>query len=237
MASESCEGRRVAGRVATALVCVVLASLAQTFPHPGDSGYAHEVLQVLCVDAEGEPLEGANVTIWGLPGAIVYSGLTNSTGWVSTPVPSGSYVLEVFWMGAPVFSRSLALTEPTTVVARCDVYRLTIAVNLLHIIPVRHASITIKNATSGRIVASHVGEIHIPYRLYSLSAEKTFRLPAGNYSVTVEMLGSQSHDLELKGSKKLVFAHVASLGSLFVLVCVLMAVISCVAFLAVGRKR
>jgi len=196
-----------------------------------------ERVQLLCVDAEGKHLEGARVEIREPEGAVVYSGLTNSTGWVSTSVSAGSYVVRVYWMGVAVSSKDLFVTGPATVTVQCDVYHLTIAINLLYFIPVRHANITIVNATSHKAVDGYSGEIEIPYGFYRLSAEKTFRLPPGNYTVIVEMLNSQSQNLVLNRSERLVFAYVTSYGSIFILICILAAVISCIGFLVTGRKR
>jgi len=226
-------------RIATVLIFIAITSnlTSAACSYLGRIQDAKEELQLLCIDAKGEYLEGANVTIRKRGGALVYSGLTNSTGWISTSLPVGSYIVQVYWMGVVVFSKELFVTGPVTMIAQCDVYHLIVAINLLYLIPVRHVNIIIVNTTSQKVVDRYSGEIEIPYRFFSLSAEKTFRLPAGNYTITVKMLNSQSQSLNLNGNKRLTFAYVASLGSIFTLMCILAAVISCIGFLVTGRRK
>jgi len=196
-----------------------------------------EILQILCVDMENKPLNKAEVIIKDLNGKTVYNGTTNSTGWIYIELPKEKYILKILWLKTPVYMGNISLTKPLIEKIQCKVYHLTIAINLLYIIPVRHAKITIINTTSEKTVYTYIGEIKIPYRLYILSAEKTLRLPAGNYTVIVEMLNRQSQEINLNKSMKIVFPYIASFGSLFILICIIIAVISCICFLITGHKR
>lgn len=223
-------GSRVLNRSSILFLFAILA----TYPCLCTVGEPVE-FNIFCIDTDGNPLGGCNVTVLGV-GNQVFRGSTNSSGWLSVLLPPDSYVVQVYWLGERVFLRNISLTRPSTLKADCNVSNLTLEVNFLGFIPVRHVAIIVLDP-SGKVVYTYRGQLKIPYRLYRLSAETTIRLPSGYYYITVEMIGSEAKIVTLEKSTKITFTRVASLGSLFLLSCLLVSVTSCIGFLIEGHEH
>jgi len=78
-------------------------------------------LKVKVRDAGGKPLNGASVKLGPIEETSREDGLTIFPG-----VPEGEYELEVRWLGTPVYSKKIWLSEPSTIELDTRVYDLSI---------------------------------------------------------------------------------------------------------------
>ena len=135
-------------------------------------------VSIRVLDSDGSTLPNATVTV-GVGAQSFWSSLTNATGWGKLMLPStdivGTLNLTVSWLG----TRSLFpfdVTHPTTMTVQLTVYAVNIRITLLDF-PLPLARVTLNQARQ-------VGQ-------NSTGIDGTARfgkLPAGNYTVTVEYL-------------------------------------------------
>ncbi len=129
------------------------------------------------VDSTGESLESALVTFTNATsGRLMEEHTTDSDGVVTFRLPTGQYEVEVVWQESAVYFavHPLADNDPWTVV--CNVFYAELHVTDSTDVALESALVTFTNATSGRLM----GERTTP-----VSGIVTFRLPGGNYEVTV----------------------------------------------------
>jgi hypothetical protein len=185
----------------------------------------------------GHPLGNAAVlSPVGGVGSITL-GYSDSGGCVSITDSGlkGRYEVKAVWEDSIMYSQEVTVDDEATGIDS-EAYNLTVRVNFLGLIPTRNARISIVEKDSGVLVESYEGPLDLPYGLYRLSAEKTFRLPRGNYIVKVESLNPEEKVLTIDGNLTVDFTRVVSLESALVLGSVLVAALSLTCFLIVARK-
>jgi hypothetical protein len=129
------------------------------------------------VDSTSEPLESALVTFTNATsGRLMEEHTTTSDGIVTFRLPTGQYEVEIVWQEAVVYFavHPLADNDPWTVV--CNVFYAELHVTDSTDVALETALVTFTNASSGRLM----GERTTP-----VSGVVTFRLPGGEYEVTV----------------------------------------------------
>jgi len=215
------------------LIQLLLLSLAIATVHPIYTESKDKLISILCIDSVGEPVVNAIVKI-GREGEILYTGVTNSSGFLPKPIPRGIYHIEVESRNRTIYS-GMVYAQDDIVKILCEVYKLTIIVNYLDIIPIVNAKITIIDTEYGRIVYS-VDKLRIPYGFYIFSAEISTKLPKGVYEVVVESLNSEIGRVALTDNSTIRFTNVVSLDSILFIALLISTIISLILFILTIRR-
>ncbi|MEM2739728.1 MAG: carboxypeptidase-like regulatory domain-containing protein [Candidatus Bathyarchaeia archaeon] len=213
---------------------LLLLSLAVVGVHLIYAEFEDRFISILCVDSIGEPIANATVTI-GREGEILYTGITNSSGFLPEAIPKGIYYIEVEWRNRTVYSGIVSAQDYGIVKIPCEVYTLSIFVNYLGIIPIVNARISITDVEYGWIVYS-VDKLRVPYGFYAFSAETSIKLPKGGYEVVVESLNSERKEVFLVDNSIIRCTNVISLDSILFIALLISTIISLILFILTSRR-
>lgn len=216
------------------LIQILIISIAIPTIHPTYAESKNNIISILCIDSIGEPVANAIVKI-GREGEIIYTGVTNSSGYLPKPIPKGIYHIEVESRNRTIYSGIIHAQDDGIVKIPCEVYKLTIIVNYLDIIPIVNARITIIDTEYGSIVYS-VDKLRIPYGFYTFSAEISTKLPKGVYEVLVESLNSERGRINLTDNSTIRFTNVISLDSILFIALLISTIISLILFILTSRR-
>jgi hypothetical protein len=126
-------------------------------------------------DADGENVENTLITVSDpLFGTVVEAKLTNTSGWLASRLPAGSYEVNAKWFGVYVLEG-----ESLTVENNTDVF-LTLSIYTVSIVPVDSKNVRLEDAT----VSVSSGAFSQSGNTFE-EGNVDLKLPVGNYTVKV----------------------------------------------------
>lgn len=232
MDSVLCRGFRSGAVLGILLLLVVFSA----------SGSGEKVLpegrtRIICVDHDGVPLANATLVLERPDVSRIISGPSDPDGeiYITGITEQLNYSVRILWRERVVYSGDVGIQPYTILTISCDVYSLTIRLNWLGIFPVDYVEITIRDADSEQTIEMFKGRPDIPYGFYRLSAEQVFRLPKGHYDVIAGSTNTDARSVELDRTTSIEFTGIPSIGSILLLMSIVIALASFVAFLIYSR--